>query len=910
MKDPANKIATQQHSPHFPFSPTVVALAVAAVLTANIAYAADPVATPVVVAEPAAANVAAAATSEAKAGDVTVDLDQIVITSRKTPLLRVKEVPQSISVISGEDLKKEDVVSLEGALKRLSNVKWNYGNTSTSNYSMRGIGKAGNVDGADPSVGINLDGVGLAFNQMAYFNLFDVESLEASHGPQGTQFGKNATIGGIKVNYKRPTFTPYKEVSVGFSKYQSQDYARSNGSVKATAVTNGPIVDGLLAYRVGVNVDKGAGWIENSYNTDNTYINSDRVSGRLQLLLTPSSDFDARLSLDVAPRNSENANIGSTNYFFSKTPSTYANGAANTSLTNEQRLARNWFTRNTDYTVANNYYSQSKIASDSQQGVVSGSNGATLELNWNASDKTRVTSSTSFKDYYFNAFRDDEGTVFDVLTAAGQNKVFSQFTQEVRVASSVENLVDFQSGVFLQRALSDSIGNNIYGSDGGAWYATNNQYNALVTNAGTNAGAGRALLVDSVNDLHKTTPSKVNNLSKALFFNGDWRVNDDWKVNTGYRISWEDREITQGSGIAKQGYGVLLNPEATGGFNSNSTTGALTSTSATAIANANALALRYFGVATYNGLTAAQRTLVANAKAIRSGQIGTSYDPFTAQWSGTVNTVSVAPKYRVNEYVSTYLSLSYGEKSGLPVIRAAASPYALDVKPEKNQGYELGVKSDLLGGQFVLNAAVYVNNISDYQQSVYYYDPVASATNGVTTYASGTGNVDKVRTQGLEVDGVYTGIRNVSIRFAGAYNDAYYEKFDKAPCPAERNNECSGTNPYLDYTGKTLPGVSKYSYNIGAVHTLPVANGNVLKSGFNTTYQSQWNSDNALSDYSWIDANYVTDLTFSYGDAKDSWSSTFFVKNAFNDNTPRNKTWNAWAPGFERQFGFVFSSKL
>lgn len=847
-------------------------------------------------------------------GDSTTELERVVVSGKKT-LLRVKEIPQSISIVSGEDLKREGVSTLEDGLKRLSNVKWNYGNTSTSSYSMRGLGKTGNVDGADPSVGISLDGVGLAFNQFAYSSLYDIDSIEAVHGPLGTQGGKNSTIGGIKINYKRPTFSNYQEVSVGFTKYEKQNYNNSNGSVRATAVANGVIAEDLLAFRASVDVNKGGGWIPNSYNPDNTYIGSDRVNARLQLLLKPTPDFDARLVAEVMPRNSENVNINSTNFFFSPTPTTYANGAANTALTNEARLARSWFTRNVNYTLPGNWYNQGAITSDSQQGVVSGSNSLGLELNWVVADKYRLSSNSSYKDYVFNAFRDDEGTVFDVQTAAGQNKVFRQYTQDFQVASSIDNLVDYQAGLFVQKVISRSQGNNIYGSDAGAWYATNAQYNALAANnLGANTAAGRYLLVDSLNDLWIAKPTLVDNQTTALYANGDWRITDALKVNTGVRRSWEDRDITQEANLQQNGYGKIFNSGANGGFDTVSSTNGNLTAAALAdpnqLAAADLLAQRYFGATDYAALTTAQKTLVANAKAIRNSQIGTLYGRFSSNYKGSVDTFTIAPKYKLNDNVTAYVSFSYGEKAGLPTIRAANNPYALDVKPEKNTGIELGVKTNLLNGDLAFNASLYLNDIKDYQQSVGYEDTVATARNGVTTYASGFGNVNKVRTQGLEVDGVYSGIKDVVIRFAGAYNDAHYVDFKNATCPVERANECTNANPYLDYSGRTLPGASKYSFNIGATHNWSLANGKVFRSGFTTTYQSRWNSDNSLSDYAWVAGNYVTDVNFSYADARDRWTTTFFVKNVFNDDTVRNQTWNASAPGFPRQYGLVFSSKL
>ena len=832
----------------------------------------------------------------------------VTVRSRK-PLQAVKEVPQSISVVSGDELKQDDSASLEAITKRLSNVKWNYGNSQTSNYSIRGLGKIANSQAADPSVGLYVDGVAYAYNPLASFDFYDVDTAAVSRGPQGFAFGKNSTIGAIQINYKKPSFVPSTEVSLGYSKYEKQSYGESNGNIVANAVATGPLEEGLLAYRTSLRVNKGGGWIYNSYNPDNQYINSDRVQGRVQLLATPSADFDARLVLEVNPRMSENANIGSTNFFFKQTPTTYANGAANTSLTTEGRLSRPWFTRNASYTVTGNYYNDEFIASDTQQGLVTGSNGAWAELNWALNDKNRLTSVTAFKDYYFNAFRDDEGTVFDVQTAAGNNIKHTQVSQELRLKSQLADSWDQTTGLFFLRSVNDSGSNAVFGSDAGAWFASNAQYARLDTSS-----AGRQLMTDSLADLWRKSPQRATNKTLAFYSSSDWKLADDLNLNAGARFSHERRKLQQESKIIQQGYGADLNPDNAGGFivDGADPTFALTgANSAAQIAAADRLALRYFGVATYAGLTDAQRRLINDARTIRAGRIGVLHPLFEAEpVSKNQFTWSVSPSYKINPDVTTYLTLAHGEKSGFSgVLTTTNAPVGYAIRPEKNNAAELGLKSTFFGGQLLFNTAVFVNDIKDYQQTISYYDPVASAANGTPTYVSAPGNVPKVRSKGLELDASYTGIRNWEFRLSGAYNDARYVSNPTAALPVERGNETT-PNPYYDASGKTLPGASKLTLNLGLAYKQNVFEDKQFHASWNTSYASRFNSDNNLSEYAWIPSSSVTDVSVGIGAVGGRWDFNFYVKNLFDDDTPRNVTWNAWAPGFPRLFGFTLSTKL
>jgi outer membrane receptor protein involved in Fe transport len=834
-------------------------------------------------------------------------LDSVVVRSRK-PLEAVKDVPQSVSVVSGDDLKREESTSLESITKRLANVKWNYGNSSTSSYSIRGLGKIANNNASDPSVGLYVDGVPFAFNQLGYFDFYDLDTVSVSRGPQGFAFGKNATIGALEVRYKRPSFVPSADVSLGYNIYEGQSYDQANGNVVASAAATGGLVDGLLAYRTSLRVNKGGGWTHNKYNPDNQYISSDRVSGRMQFLLTPSPDFEARLAVDVNPRMSENSNIGSTNFFFSQTPATYANGEPNTALTTERRLARPWFERNASYTIVGDYFDQQFIASDSQQGVVTGSNGAWLELGWTLADGHKLSSITAVKDYYFNAFRDDEGTVFDVQTAAGQNIRYAQASQEFRLDSHVGELLDLQSGLLFLKSRNNWGSNAIFGSDGGAWFASDAQYASLDADS-----AGRSLMQDSLADLWTQGPIRSDNRSLALYGSGDWKLSESFIVNTGLRISNEERELSQSQIVQQQGFGSDLNPASIGGFGVDGTGVLLGTNTAAQRAVADRVAARYFGAGSYAALTPAQQQQVAHSKSIRASRIGTLYDTFTADAvKATQTTWSFSPRYRLNDDVTVYASAAHGEKAGLPRIRAVnGQPVGEEVKPEKNDAFELGFKSTLLNGNLLLNAALFRNDIKDYQQTVFFLDETATNDtennpSGLPIYVSGPGNVPKVRAQGLEVDAVYTGIRSLELRIAGAYNDARYVSFPTAPLPVERANE----GAFYDASGKRLPGASKYTLSVGATWRQPVWGDKTLITSWNTSAASGFSSDNNLSSYSWIKAYSTTDASLGLGGPGGRWDLNLWVKNLFDDDTPRNQTWNAWAPGFPRQVGLTVNTKL
>jgi outer membrane receptor protein involved in Fe transport len=837
------------------------------------------------------------------------ELDEVTITSGRRDLESVRDEPVSISVISGDELERENVFNLDGITKRVANVKWNFGNSQTSGYSIRGVGKVGTGHASDPSVGIAVDGVAYAYNPLASFDFYDVESVQVNRGPQGTRFGRASVLGSIFVTTKAPSFNPDAEISVGYNIYDAQSWASGNANLFATASVTGPIVDGLLAYRASVYVDRGSGYTTNAYSPDYKVINKDRVNGRFQLLFTPLEGIRARLIVEANPRNNETSNGRE---FFTPTPTTYADGSPNPlSSDPSTKLARRWFRQNTDYNYDDDYLSDSELHLDNQGAVVTGSNGASLSIDWEARPGSTLTSISAIRDYYFNAGRDDDGTVFDILTASGARLLYKQLSQELRFQSSV-GAVDYTTGLYLAHTRNNAFSNNIYGSDAGAWYANNNQYSLLDADAG-----GRALLTNSLAELWRQAGNQlVRNDTQAVFADADWHAWRNLTISAGVRFSHENRRNTVYSRLAASGFGAELNPAGVngvdlGGFAS-SGNGSLTAgqNSAAQLALANAVAQKYFGVATYAALTDAQRAQVGAAKAIRASQIGLLWNPVVAEsYKDTQPLWRVVPRYEFNENLTGYVSWAHGEKAGVPQVVNSVSTF---VGPERNEAYELGLKTTTLDGRLVLNADVFLNDVKGYQQAVRIIDAYTTRLNQATdpnaeaVYTNGTGNVPKVRVKGVEIDSVFTGIPYTQLRLSGAYNDARYRSFTNSAQPSENGNLSA---PYRDVSGSTLPGAAKWTFDLGGEFRKPVIGDAEFHASVNVTYTSRYNSDNSLSSYGWVPANTLVDASLGIGSSS-KWDFSLYVKNLLNDDTPRSISWNNYVIQIPRLTGVVFRASL
>lgn len=135
-------------------------------------------------------------------GDKT--LSAVNVTARYSEE-RVKDLPFSVSVLSGEELESRRLANLEQVLRSSAGVDVNsWGGANDANIRIRGVGSLYQVSADDGSVVVNVDGVPFSARNASLATL-DVERVEVLKGPQGTLFGRNSEAGAINVTTRRPT---------------------------------------------------------------------------------------------------------------------------------------------------------------------------------------------------------------------------------------------------------------------------------------------------------------------------------------------------------------------------------------------------------------------------------------------------------------------------------------------------------------------------------------------------------------------------------------------------------------------------------------------------------------------------------------------------------------------------------
>ena len=144
------------------------------------------------------------ASSQVQAQDSLIE--EVVVTARKRQE-SLQDVPVAVTALTPNQLERGSIQRTTDIDKMVPNVELHqtYIGSESLSASIRGIGFDDIEKSLEPTVGVAVDGVFMASNSGAVFDMFDVESVEVLRGPQGTLFGRNTIGGVINVTRTKPT---------------------------------------------------------------------------------------------------------------------------------------------------------------------------------------------------------------------------------------------------------------------------------------------------------------------------------------------------------------------------------------------------------------------------------------------------------------------------------------------------------------------------------------------------------------------------------------------------------------------------------------------------------------------------------------------------------------------------------
>ncbi len=232
-------------------------------------------------------------------GTAVAEIEEITVTAQKREE-NVQDVPISISTFSDDFFTRSNVNTLRDMARYAPNLTLPQSSVvANQRIILRGVGSVGN-SAIEPTVAVFIDGVYYPRPSSIVGSMTDLERAEVLRGPQGTLFGRNASMGALNIVTKNPTNEHEGRISVGYGDY---DEKRVSGYINSA-------ISETAAARLSFQVSKRDGYGDNTYTADgsrSTVGDWEDMTVRGKLLLTPSATTDVLLTADYSRLRNEGA---------------------------------------------------------------------------------------------------------------------------------------------------------------------------------------------------------------------------------------------------------------------------------------------------------------------------------------------------------------------------------------------------------------------------------------------------------------------------------------------------------------------------------------------------------------------------------------------------------------------------
>jgi iron complex outermembrane receptor protein len=352
------------------------------------------------------------------------DQNAIIVTAQKRPQVLI-DVPQSISVISGESLENTHAQRLSDYLTRIPSANIVESQAGNSRIVLRGI----NTGGVGATVATYVDetpfgsATALANGSILTPDIdpFDLARVEVLRGPQGTLYGANS-LGGL---VKFVTVAPDPRALGGAVEIGAEDISHGDIGWWGRAAVNVPLSSNA-AVRASGFYRHDPGYIDDP-NFGHDVNDGKTYGGRLSLMVKPTDRLSVRASLHL-----ENIRSNGTNDVDLDPVTLKPVGGS----LEQTRLLRQ--PNDIDYRIYNTTidYDFGPVA------LVSSSSYGTL-------DQAQI---------------EDASGVFAPGFGVDQQMKQRRFTQEVRLASTGKQTFEWTVGGFYTHE-KNRLGQNVFGTD-------------------------------------------------------------------------------------------------------------------------------------------------------------------------------------------------------------------------------------------------------------------------------------------------------------------------------------------------------------------------------------------------------------------------------------------------------------
>ncbi len=787
-------------------------------------------------------------------------IETVTVTARRR-VEDVQSIPVAVSVVSAQTLDNAGAYNLSKVAQLQPTLQFFTQNPRNTSVNIRGIGAPLGLtnDGIEQGVGVYVDQV--YYNRVAATTLdfVDISQIEVLRGPQGTLYGKNTTAGAINVTTKAPNFEAFEGKA---------EFSAGNLNLKQAKVSiSAPLADDL-AFRLSASHTTRRGAIWNV--TTNQWINGqDNLGLRGVLAWRASEALDLTFSADF---NLQDA------------PNSYGQVYVRTGLT-QKALNRQYasLAQAFNYKVPSTNGFDRLADIDAPLKARSELGGASVRAEWKLGTG-QITSVSSWRYWDWQPRNDRDYTGLPITPNSNNPTHQNQYTQEVRYNYDADNY-DFVVGAFGFYQGLHTKGLESNGPAASRW--TLNPGNVAVGAPGCATPTTRACNPAVLNNLTAQNDITLKNTSAAIFGKLNYKLTDALTVSPGIRFNYDEK---------KGSYSSIITGTASDGTRQ---------------------------LVLFTGPYANDAWIVEE-RGVRAPQF---YTPNLAKLNVSYD-LNVA--YKIDPDLLVYGTYAKTFKTaginlnGLPA-DAAGTPIlaAATIKPESENHFEVGAKSQFLDRRVTLNVTGFWTNIKNYQANVN-----NAALGLVRGYLA---NAGEVQVRGVETDLQVLITDGLTAYTSGAYTDHQYLSFVDAPCPPELSGGNTGTpisapgtpggnSPAnCNISGQWLPGISKWALSWGGEYSTPFAiatkSGSVFL-GYDASYRSKFSSNASRSAYTDVDGYALHNFRLGFR-ADDGFNLSLWVRNAFDQDyyeqlivTPSNNGLIVGQPADPRTYGLTVGFKF
>lgn len=770
-------------------------------------------------------------------------IEEVVVTARRTAE-SAQNVPLTIAVVSGEQLRRERVGSANDLTRIVPGLATTQGSGGGSvvNLSIRGQVNTDTLLTADPAVGVYVNEVVWPRAVGLRSGFYDLASVEVLEGPQGTLFGKNTTGGAMLITTQQARLGE----TGGYVEGELSDYRGR----RLTGAVNVPLASDTLALRLAGQFRQRGGFGNNALGKATSNLKEWSIRGSLRW--QPTDDLEVLATGDQTRYRSAPPNVrllyvvGCTKAGVACTgaplptsltsplprydvsgaliPGTYGAGFGS-SVLSEAALEMGLDTSAASLTQAQALLSTFLPGGVNDPGFHNSPNaelgahdsldlsGGMLQVNydhWGLKFRSitglRVSDRSTNNPY--SPFNPGPGRITPftlpngvtvapfAVTQGSSDTDARSFTQEFQVQRQSTSGLSFTGGLFYQHEK---------GTDGGPAYS---------------------LVRTTPQNVPNIADGDVTNKSYSAYGQAVYPIVEGLRLTAGVRYTRDEKSLLVRN---KAGVGPLV----TGVINS------VTTPSLAAAANA---AVANPGLHCSLDPTILRAGVTPYLTVIRASGTTTFFSPDPSicsafrEKSFTSTNYLVGLDWQAAPDILLYGRVSSGYKGGGFNLRALNAPGLVPFNPEKTTEFEAGVKSEWLEQRLRVNASGYFTQYKNIQRQ---QTRAVPAPDGSLRTATVTGNAAEAEIYGVETTVVARPTAALVLTAGASYNHGKYKKY---LIPVATNAVTGEPTAFNDLSNLEfpLPAASlapRFRYTLNGVFTAPTAWGD-LTTNLNWAWQS------------------------------------------------------------------------